>query len=247
MVDVLGRVGGGDLDTAVVVQDAGEIGLLQSGLNDMVAGLRERDRVRDLFGRHVGPAVADQAVRGGVTLSGELLDVVALFVDITGSTALARTTEPSALVGMLNRYFEIVVDEVEKHGGLVNKFEGDAALCVFGAPVVLIDAATAALRSARAIRDRIRAVGEVEAGIGVAAGAVVAGQIGTPSRLEYTVIGDAVNAAARLTDLAKGVRGHVLASAATIERASPVETQHWTDAGEVLLRGHLEPTRIWTA
>lgn len=247
MVDVLRRVGDGDLATSVAVENVGEIGLLQSGINDMVAGLRERDRVQDLFGRHVGPAVAHEALRSGVTLSGELRDVVALFVDITESTALTRRTEPAAFVAMLNRFFEIVVDEVEANGGLVNKFEGDAALCVFGAPMVLIDANTAALRAARGIRDRVRALGEVTVGIGVAAGPVVAGQIGAPTRLEYTVIGDAVNEAARLTDLAKGVPGNLIASEPAVAGASPVEQRLWADAGEVVLRGRSVATRIRTA
>ncbi|MGH8963257.1 MAG: adenylate/guanylate cyclase domain-containing protein [Jatrophihabitantaceae bacterium] len=247
MVGVLRQVGAGDLDTAVVVEDPGEIGLLQRGINDMVAGLRERERIQDLFGRHVGPAVAREALRSGVTMSGESRDVVALFVDITGSTALTRSTEPVAFVAMLNRFFEIVVDAIERNGGLVNKFEGDAALCVFGAPVTLIDPASDALRAAREIRDRVRTVGEVQVGIGVAAGPVVAGQVGSSTRLEYTVVGDAVNEAARLTDLAKGVAGGVLASATVIGRASAVEAAQWMDAGEVVLRGRSEPTRILTA
>ncbi|MGI8761015.1 MAG: adenylate/guanylate cyclase domain-containing protein [Jatrophihabitantaceae bacterium] len=246
-VGVLHRVGGGDLDTAVLVEDPGEIGQLQSGINDMVAGLRERDRVQDLFGRHVGPAVAREALRSGVTLSGEMRQVVALFVDITGSTALTRTKDPAEFVAMLNRFFAIVVEEVEGNGGLLNKFEGDAALCVFGAPVTLIDAETAALRAARAIRDRVVADAEVAVGVGVAAGPAVAGQIGSPSRLEYTVIGDAVNEAARLTDIAKGRPGCVVASDSVIERCSPVEREHWTPAAEVVLRGRDVATRTWTA
>ncbi|MEO8888949.1 MAG: adenylate/guanylate cyclase domain-containing protein [Jatrophihabitantaceae bacterium] len=247
MVGVLRQVGAGDLDTSVAVEDPGEIGQVQSGINDMVAGLRERERIQDLFGRHVGPAVAREALRSGVTLFGEARDVVALFVDITGSTALTRSTEPAAFVAMLNRFFEIVVEAVERHGGLVNKFEGDAALCVFGAPVTLIDPASGALRAAREIRDRVRASGEVEVGIGVASGPVVAGQVGSSSRLEYTVIGDAVNEAARLTDLAKGVPGGVLASASVIGRVSAAEATQWIDAGEVVLRGRTDPTHIWTA
>jgi adenylate cyclase len=246
LVAVLGRVGAGDLDTEVGIEDSGEIGLLQAGVNDMLAGLRERERIHDLFGRHVGPAVAEEALRRGVTLSGEARDVVALFVDITGSTALTRTTEPGEFVAMLNRFFEIVVSAVEHNGGLVNKFEGDAALCVFGAPVELPDPAGGALSAAREIRDAVRAAAEVEVGIGVAAGPVVAGQIGSSSRLEYTVIGDAVNEAARLTDLAKGAPGAVLASAAVLQRCRSAEREHWTDAGEVTLRGRAEPTHLWT-
>lgn len=241
------RVGAGDLSTPVVVDDAGEIGLLQSGFNEMLAGLRERDRISDLFGRHVGPAVAREALRTGVTLGGERREVVALFVDITGSTSLTRETSPEQLVALLNRFFTVVVDAVEAQGGLVNKFEGDAALCVFGAPVPLDDAATAALAAAREIRDAVLAAGELDAGIGVSAGAVVAGQIGARSRLEYTVIGDAVNEAARLTELAKGVPGRVLAGAAVVSAASAEERAYWQEYGRPVLRGRVEPTVAFTA
>jgi class 3 adenylate cyclase len=246
LLNVLRRVGSGSLDTEVVVDDPGEIGMLQAGVNDMVAGLRDRDRIRDMFGRHVGPAVAHEALRDGVTLAGEAREVVALFVDITGSTELTRTTDPREFVAMLNRFFAVVIAAVERAGGLVNKFEGDAALCIFGAPVSLDDPATAALCAAREIRDRIRSAGEVQIGIGIAAGPVIAGQIGAASRLEYTVIGDAVNEAARLTDLAKAEPGDVLASEVVVHRASAEERAHWLEVGEVVVRGRTAPTRIWT-
>lgn len=242
MVDSLRKVRDGELETGVEVDDAGEIGLVQNGFNEMVAGLRERERIQDLFGRHVGSAVAAQAIDSGVTLRGESLDVVALFVDITGSTSLTRQTEPVEFVEMLNRFFEIVVDEVEGNGGLLNKFEGDAALCVFGAPAPMDNPATAALTAARAIRDRVGDAGEVEIGIGVASGPVIAGQIGTASRLEYTIIGDAVNEASRLTDLAKRVDGRILASAATVEAASDDERALWEHGRQLRLRGRETPT-----
>jgi adenylate cyclase len=245
MVEALHRVGAGELDATVEVEDASEIGLLQAGFNDMVAGLRERERIQDLFGRHVGPAVAERAISEGVTLSGEGLDVVALFVDITGSTRLTRETDPVEFVARLNRFFEIVVDEVESNGGLLNKFEGDAALCVFGAPAPLDDPATAALRTARAIRDRVADAGELEIGIGVAAGPVIAGQIGSASRLEYTVIGDAVNEAARLTDLAKRVEGRILASAPVVRAATEDEQQCWVRGRVLRLRGRDTPTHSY--
>lgn len=241
------RVGAGDLSTPVVVDDAGEIGLLQSGFNEMLAGLQERDRISDLFGRHVGPAVAREALRTGITLGGERREVVALFVDITGSTALARSVSAEELVALLNRFFTVVVDAVEAHGGLVNKFEGDAALCVFGAPVALDDAATAALAAARRIRDAVLASGELDVGIGVSAGEVVAGQIGARSRLEYTVVGDAVNEAARLTELAKTAPGRVLASASAVSAASVEEQAKWHEYGAPVLRGRDEPTVVFAA
>jgi adenylate cyclase len=245
MVDALREVGSGNLAVCVDVEDAGEIGLLQSGFNDMVHGLRERERIQDLFGRHVGPAVAEQAINDGVTLSGEARDVVALFVDITGSTRLTRESQPVEFVAMLNRFFEVVVAEVEGSGGLLNKFEGDAALCIFGAPVELPDPATAALRTARLIRDRVAEMGELEIGVGVAAGPVIAGQIGTAARLEYTIIGDAVNEAARLTDLAKRVEGRVLASETVVLAATPEERVHWVRGRTLRLRGREAPTNSY--
>jgi adenylate cyclase len=127
----------------------------------------------------------------------------------------------------------------------VNKFEGDAALCVFGAPAELDDPATAALCTARVIRDRVAEMGELEVGIGVAKGPVIAGQVGTASRLEYTVIGDAVNEAARLTDLAKRIEGNILASDVTVEAASEDEREHWTPGRVMRLRGREAPTRTY--
>jgi adenylate cyclase len=242
MVDALHRVGQGDLDVVAPIEDAGEIGLLQSGFNEMVSGLRERERIQDLFGRHVGPAVAAEAITSGVTLSGESREVVALFVDITGSTKLTLESEPAEFVAKLNRFFEVVVDEVEGNGGLLNKFEGDAALCIFGAPVELDDPATAALCTARAVRDRVVKMGELDIGIGVASGPVIAGQIGAASRLEYTVIGDAVNEAARLTDQAKRIEGRILASEATVLAATPEEQEHWVKGPVLRLRGREAPT-----
>jgi class 3 adenylate cyclase len=239
------RVGRGDYAVSVLVDDAGEIGLLQEGVNTMTAGLAERERLRDLFGRHVGTTVADRALATGVSLGGEERTVAALFVDIAGSTSLVRRTGPEEMVGLLNRFFQVVVETVEEAGGLVNKFEGDAALCVFGAPADHPDPAGAALRAARRICDEVRAAGEVDVGVGVACGPVWAGQVGAASRLEYTVIGDPVNEAARLTELAKEHPCRAVASEATVLTAGPDERAHWVRDREVELRGRDEPTVTW--
>ena len=239
------RVGAGDHDVRVPVDDAGEIGLLQEGVNRMVAGLAERERLRDLFGRHVGTTVAAQAMVTGVSLGGELRTVAALFVDIAGSTSLVLRTGPEQMVGLLNRFFAVVVETVEREGGLVNKFEGDAVLCVFGAPADHPDPAGAALRAARRIAAAVRAAGELDLGVGVASGQVWAGQVGAASRLEYTVIGDPVNEAARLTDLAKDVPGRVVASAETVRDAGAGEERHWQPGAVAELRGRHRPTRTW--
>jgi adenylate cyclase len=239
------RVGDGDYDVRVVVDDAGEIGLLQEGVNTMAAGLAERERLRDLFGRHVGTSVAQQALADGVSLRGEVRTAAALFVDVVGSTSLVRHTGPEEMVGLLNRFFEIVVETVEGEGGLVNKFEGDAALCVFGAPTDLDDPAGAALRAARRICDAVAEAGEVDVGVGVACGPVWAGQVGAAQRLEYTVIGDPVNEAARLTELAKDHDGRAMASGSTVQAARPEEREHWRRDGSVELRGRDEKTDVW--
>jgi class 3 adenylate cyclase len=242
---VVGRVGEGDYGARVEVDDAGEIGLLQEGVNSMAAGLAERERLRDLFGRHVGVTVAQRALDEGVSLAGEQRTVAALFVDIAGSTSLVRRTGAEEMVGLLNRFFAVVVDTVEDEGGLVNKFEGDAALCIFGAPTEHEDPAGAALRAARRICDAVAEAGEVDVGVGVSCGPVWAGQVGAASRLEYTVIGDPVNEAARLTELAKEHPGRAVASEPTVRAAHPSERSSWTPDGEVVLRGRDEPTRTW--
>ncbi|PZA20982.1 adenylate/guanylate cyclase domain-containing protein [Modestobacter versicolor] len=239
------EIGSGDTSVRVVVDDAGEIGLLQTGVNAMAAGLGERERLRDLFGRHVGTTVAQQALDRGISLGGEERTVAALFVDVSGSTALARRLGPEEMVGLLNRFFEVVVEATSAEGGLVNKFEGDAALCVFGAPTRHDDPAGAALRAARRIRTAVTAAGEVDVGIGVAFGPVVAGQVGAASRLEYTVIGDAVIEAARLTELAKALPGRVVASGAAVQAAADAEQQHWAPGERLVLRGRDVPTSTW--
>ena len=137
MTDVrqsLKQVTDGDFDVSVRVYDGSEIGLLQSGVNRMAEGLRERERLRDLFGRQVGADVAERALADSPQLGGKAREVAVLFVDLIGSTGLAEEREPEEVVSMLNAFFTDVVQVVAEHGGLLNKFEGDAALCVFGAP-----------------------------------------------------------------------------------------------------------------
>ncbi len=242
----LDRVRAGDIDAHVQVYDGSEIGMLQAGFNEMVAGLRERERLQDIFGRHVGEDVARQALEQGVVLGGEVREVAVLFVDVVGSTELATRVPPQEVVRMLNEFFDVVVATVRSHDGSVNKFVGDAALCVFGAPEVLNDAAGCALAAARELNARIaRDLGELSAGIGVSSGRAVAGNIGTAERFEYTVIGDPVNEAARLTELAKK-RGGVLASGDAVAAASPAEAARWSLAESIVLRGRERPTHLAT-
>ncbi len=246
--EALDRVRKGDLDVTVPVDDGGEVGLLQSGVNQMVAGLRERQQLADLFGRHVGTEVAERALAQGSGLDSEQREASALFVDLIGSTAMAEVLPPESVVEALNSFFGAVVRVVAAEGGWVNKFEGDGALCVFGAPAVQPDHAARALRAARRLRDELQSVSPahpgLDAAIGVSSGQLVAGNVGTEQRYEYTVIGRPVNEAARLSDVAKGRGARVLASAEAIERSGD-EASRWMSRGTVGLRGQSAPTAIY--
>jgi adenylate cyclase len=232
----------GELDVSLSVNDGGEIGMVQAGFNRMVAGLQERRTLEDLFGRHVGTDVARLAVaQGDVALGGERRDVGVVFVDVIGSTQLAQSRAPEEVVTILNQLFATIVRVVSEEGGWVNKFQGDGALCVFGAPVSTSDYAQRALRAARTLRRELLALAMVEpaldAAIGVSAGTAVAGNVGAEQRYEYTVMGSPVNEASRLTTEAKQRLGRVLASEEVITRAG-TERSGWRVAREVQLRGY---------
>jgi adenylate cyclase len=241
----LGEVQRGNYNAHMQIYDASELGLLQAGFNDMVRDLAERQRLRDLFGRYVGEDVARRALERGTELGGQERDVAVLFVDLVGSTQLASKIPASEVVNLLNEFFRVIVDTVNRHGGFVNKFQGDAALAIFGAPIEHPDASGAALAASRELHDDlIEVLGQTEFGIGVSAGRAIAGHIGAQARFEYTVIGDPVNEAARLTELAKLEQGHVLASAIAVSGALDAEALCW-DVGEIVeLRGRRAPTQL---
>lgn len=244
VVDAMAKVEHGRIDARVDVYERSEIGRLQSGFNRMVAGLAERDRLRDLFGRHVGADVARRAVNDADTLTGEVREAAVLFVDLVGSTQLAQSRSPREVAEVLNHFFQIVVAAVDERHGLINKFQGDAVLAVFGAPLPSARSSADALATARALAVTLRRLPVVDFGIGVSAGPVFAGNIGAEHRYEYTVIGDAVNEAARLADRAKSTDRRTLCSEAALLSADPGERTHWSQCASEVLRGRLEPTRM---
>jgi class 3 adenylate cyclase len=243
VVDAMAEVERGHLGNKIEVYERSELGQLQSGFNRMVTGLQERDRLRDLFGRHVGEEVVRRAIEEHESVSEDEREVAILFIDLVGSTQLAATHEPHQVAAVLNDFFRIVVAEVDKREGLINKFQGDAALAVFGAPLHIDNPATAALATARALADELRRI-LVDFGIGVSAGPVFAGNIGAENRYEYTVVGDAVNEAARLADRAKDFESRVLCSSAALDRAGEAERRCWALQGSEVLRGRSELTQI---
>jgi len=236
--DGLRRIEQGDLDHELPIDDLGELGRLAEGVNHLAAGLREREELRDLFGRQVGRAdLVELALSGN---EGEQREVTVLFVDLRGYTRFAERHTPAEVVAVLNRFFGAVVAVVNREGGWVNKFEGDAALCIFGAPQLLEDHAARALRAARSLpRELEQGAGPLAAGIGVATGEVLAGFVGTPERFEYTVIGDVVNVAARLCEAAKDDDAGVFAAASSVAAAAATgdDTSGWESAGRIGVRG----------
>ena len=233
----------GNTEVKVAVYDGTELGELQSGFNRMADGIREREKIRDLFGRHVGQEVAEAALNKTSELGGEERDIAVFLIDLVGSTEIASSQPPTEVVALLNRFFAVVVDEVDQHGGFINKFEGDAALAIFGAPGDIEDHCGCALAAARKISARlVDEVPECSAAVGVASGRAVAGNVGAKSRFEYTVIGDPVNEAARLSDLAKNAPGAILASKVTVDGANRSEAGHWEFGESVTLRGRSAET-----
>lgn len=241
--DAINRVRRGERHVEVDIYDGSELGVLQAGFNEMMRGLHERQRLRDLFGRYVGDEVAQRALDERPELGGEDRKVAVLFIDVIGSTNFAVNNTPERVVEELNNFFEHVVDVVRRNKGIINKFQGDAALAIFGAPLNVYDSTSMALQAARELRHELRNM-ELQAGIGVAAGHVVAGHIGGHDRFEYTVIGDAVNEAARLTELAKETPGRVLTNASTLKNANETEQARWTFMKSIELRGRRRMTQL---
>jgi adenylate cyclase len=208
------RVGQGDLDVQVPVVSVDETAALARSFNAMVEGLRERERIRETFGTYVDREVAEHILREGTALEGEEVEITALFLDIRNFTGYAERAPAAEVVSTLNRLFERIVPLIHDCGGHVDKFVGDGLLAVFGAPRRRDDhadaALTAALRAAAAVEDEFGA--ELSVGIGLNSGTVVAGNVGGAGRLEFSVIGDAVNVAARVESATRQTGDIVLVS-----------------------------------
>jgi adenylate cyclase len=245
----------GDYETSVPRVSNDEFSLIAEGTNRMIAGLRERERIKRAFGKYMDPAVAEAVLRNEqeAMLGGRTVDVAVLFTDIRDFTPLAERCGPREVVNILNEYFGLVVGAVHAHRGVLDKFVGDAAMAVFG-----LDGGSGPCDAAAAagleIRDglgdlvgRLRAQGypELRTGIGIHYGAVVAGNIGSEERLEYTVIGDAVNTAARLESLTKELASSVAVSGEVYDRLLPQAKARLTYVGDCQLKGKSQPLPVY--
>ena len=250
------RVGRGDLSVQFRVEARDELSLLAAAFNQMVAGLREREWLRDMFGRFVSREVAEAIRTGQVRLEGENRVVSVLFCDIRDFTARSAQSTPEQMVALLNEYLPVVVEAAQQHEGTVNKFGGDSTLIIYGAPRRLQESAYRAVLTALEMRanlaqlnHRLAARGDapIRIGVGINTGVVLAGAVGPEERQEYTVIGDTVNLASRIESLNKEYPAHdVLISEWTYEALGSRRVEfEFTDLGEVPIRGKTEPVRVW--
>jgi adenylate cyclase len=204
LADVVARIEGGDYQRRARVESRDELGELAESVNSMASGLAEKEKVRDLLGKVVSHEIAEELLSNPVELGGEERDVTILFSDIRGFTSYCENLSPSAVLEALNHVLSEISNIVEAHHGVVDKFQGDAVMALFGAPVSHRDDAGNAMQAALDIVAALAAMDtELSACVGVNTGRVVAGNLGSRNRLNYSVIGDPVNLAARLESLTR--------------------------------------------
>src|SRR3954453_8695077 len=240
------RVAAGDFSARVPVVGSDETGRLAASFNQIVAGLEERARLREAFGAFVDPGLAERVLEEGTELEGEEVEVTVLFVDIRDFTAFAERASAREVVAELNRFYDYVVPLLVHHGGHANKFVGDGLLGVFGAPDRLPDHAdrgvAAALQIAQVVDEAYE--GELRVGIGINSGTAVSGTIGGGGRVEFTVIGDTVNTAARVEEATRETGDVVLVTEATC-RLLGHEHGGFVERRDVPLKGKSERVRLY--
>jgi len=228
----MAQVQRGGLDARCAVVSNDEIGAVAEGFNSMVQGLREREAIRETFGKYVSPEVRDEILAGRVSGAGVQREVTILFADLRDFTPWVEATPPAEVVADLNAYFTEMDFAIRAHGGLVLQFIGDEIEAVFGAPIEDARHADAAVAAAREMGKRLDtwnsariAAGKaaLRHGIGIHTGTVIAGNIGSSERMSYALVGDAVNLASRIQALNKDFGTQILVSGVTHAKlSSPV-------------------------
>lgn len=266
VISASGAIARGESGVRLAMPRQDEFGVLGRHFDLMAAGLEEREFIRATFGRYVSEDVARMLLEtpGALNPGGEEREVTILFSDLRGYSTISERLAPSQIVEMLNSYMGAMADLVDGHGGCVIEFLGDAVLAVFGAPVSLPNHPEHAVRCALAMRERLgelnlrwaettlsqawRAGGMDSLGmrIGIHTGSVVAGNLGSASRMKYAVIGDSVNVASRLETLNKTLDTSLLVSDVTLQRLPPDLARLATDRGEHEVKGRAQLVRVWS-
>ncbi len=245
-------IGAGNLEQRIELRRNDELGELTTAFNDMADSLREKEYIRSTFERYVSRPLAKRilAQRDELQLGGEEREVTILFSDIRRFTNMAEGMPPARVVALLNEYFSRMIGIITAHEGMVDKFMGDAVMALFGAPVHLGDEALRSVRCALEMQAALREINQAReaageppfaVGIGINTGPVVAGNIGSQDRMEYTVIGDNVNIAARLQGIAKA--GEILVSESTYRAIR--ERVVATALAPVALKGKSSPLPVY--
>ena len=242
----------GRLDGRAPVVSTDEIGAVAEGFNRMLHGLREREVVKETFGKYVTPEIRDEILAGRISGEGELKEVTVLFADIRDFTPWVEATAPRDVVRDLNEYFTEMAEAIRAQRGLVLQFIGDEIEAVFGAPVATPDHAALAVRAALDMRVRLRAWNArreasgkrpLRHGIGIHTGTVLAGNIGGGGRLSYALVGDPVNLASRIQGLTKDFKVDILISEATRKSIGPAVSVDQLPA--VRVKGRVEEVNVY--
>jgi len=252
LVDIARKIGKGDLEQKVEMKRKDELGELGNTFNEMIKGLKDRDFIKDTFGRYVSKQVAEAILNGRLELGGERKRATVLISDIRNFTAISEKFPPEEVVDFLNEYFSEMVSVVTKYEGTLDKFIGDALLAVFGAPIAHPDDAKRAVFVALEMQEKLKEFNKkrvkkgksaIRIGIAVHTGNLVAGNIGSEVRMEYTVIGDTVNLTSRLEPLNKQFGTKILISESTYsEVKDDIEVR---EIPAVELRGKEEKVKIY--
>jgi len=242
----------GDYHHVVNLQQEDELGLLGQAFNNMSKGLYERDRVQNLLGKVISPEIAQELISSDVQLGGEEKEITILFTDLRNFTGLSENRSPSDMLDILNEYLTRMTAVIDRHGGVVDKYIGDAIMALFGAPVNLPDHPSRAVACALEMLDELvlcnasfktRGWPELDMGIGVHSGKVVVGNMGSSDRLNYTAIGDGVNLASRLESATKDCGVPIIVSEATRNMAPDFEYQ---ELQAIQVRGRQQAVRMFT-
>ncbi len=256
LMDASHQVAAGNLEIQVEIHSDDELGELAHSFNAMVRQLRQRRSLENLLGRYVGDNVAQRLLDGDMDLSGRRVWATSLFADIRDFSAFTQKVDLSELLDELNEYYETMQRVIDAHGGVVNKFGGDSILAIFGAPVPAADHADRAIQAAVEMMDELsklnshrlmRGVAPIRIGIGVNTGEMIEGNLGSEKRREYTVLGDSVNLAKRLSDLNKETPfDTVFVGEATLKALEGARRWQIDDLGFVMVKGQVEPIRIFS-
>jgi len=250
--DALRCISEGDYSVRMEAKRSDEIGQLQKLVNHTAEELRKRESIKELMGKYLSKQVADRILESGVegTLAGARKEVSVLFADVRGFTAYSEKHDPEDVTRSLNEYFEVMVDVIAAHEGVLDKYIGDGLMVVFGAPMAQPDHATRAIVTALEMQAALQSLNlkraqrgddPISIGIGVNTGLAISGNLGSIKRMEFTVIGDTVNLAARLESRAG--QGQILIGKTTYEKVKDLVRAE--PLGQVTVKGKAEPVDVW--